>query len=90
MKSAAASSLAVVSLAAVAQARTMTVYNGCPFTIWPAMFTDLVRQLSRPSLPSVLYAHACVAIERWYRCPLLHNWVSPYPASRAMKADFFV
>lgn len=42
MKSAVASTLAALSLAAVAQARTFTVYNGCPFTVWPAMFTDLV------------------------------------------------
>ncbi|KII91787.1 hypothetical protein PLICRDRAFT_520915 [Plicaturopsis crispa FD-325 SS-3] len=35
-------SIALASLAAIAQAdRTFTVYNGCPFTIWPAMFTDL-------------------------------------------------
>ncbi|EKM57115.1 uncharacterized protein PHACADRAFT_254685 [Phanerochaete carnosa HHB-10118-sp] len=37
----AASALLAVSLAAVASARTFTVYNGCPFTICPAMFTDL-------------------------------------------------
>jgi len=30
-----------VLLSGVAAQRTMTVYNGCPFTIWPAMFTDL-------------------------------------------------
>lgn len=35
------SALASLAFAAVASARTMTVYNGCPFTIWPAMFTDL-------------------------------------------------
>jgi len=35
------SSLVTVGLAAAASARQMTVYNGCPFTIWPAMFTDL-------------------------------------------------
>ncbi|TFY83991.1 hypothetical protein EWM64_g20 [Hericium alpestre] len=29
------------SLAQKAAARTFTVYNACPFTIWPAMFTDL-------------------------------------------------
>lgn len=42
MKSTVASAVAALSLAAAAQARTFTVYNGCPFTIWPAMFTDLV------------------------------------------------
>ncbi|KAI0079988.1 thaumatin-like protein [Panus rudis PR-1116 ss-1] len=36
-----ASLASLVALAASASARTMTVYNGCPFTIWPAMFTDL-------------------------------------------------
>ncbi|KAI4524244.1 thaumatin [Schizophyllum commune] len=30
-----------LALAAMASARTFTVYNACPFTIWPAMFTDL-------------------------------------------------
>ncbi|KDQ56705.1 hypothetical protein JAAARDRAFT_179334 [Jaapia argillacea MUCL 33604] len=29
------------AVASGAVARTFTVYNGCPFTIWPAMFTDL-------------------------------------------------
>jgi len=38
MKSFVAVSLAMVS-AAAAQ-RTMTVYNACPFTIWPALFTS--------------------------------------------------
>jgi len=35
--------LNVFSLAfpSTAFARLFTVYNGCPFTIWPAMFTDL-------------------------------------------------
>ncbi|KAF5348842.1 hypothetical protein D9756_009712 [Leucocoprinus leucothites] len=28
-------------LASGAAARTFTVYNACPFTIWPAIFTDL-------------------------------------------------
>jgi hypothetical protein len=42
MKFATGSSLAALSLAVAAQGRTFTVYNGCPFTIWPAMFTDLV------------------------------------------------
>ncbi|KAH8102161.1 Osmotin thaumatin-like protein [Cristinia sonorae] len=34
-------SLIPLALAATASARTFTVYNGCPFTIWPALFTDL-------------------------------------------------
>ncbi|KZT26175.1 thaumatin-like protein [Neolentinus lepideus HHB14362 ss-1] len=32
---------AALSAVSFASARTFTVYNGCPFTIWPAMFTDL-------------------------------------------------
>ncbi|EKM51955.1 uncharacterized protein PHACADRAFT_212566 [Phanerochaete carnosa HHB-10118-sp] len=34
------SSLLVFS-ATLVSGRTFTVYNGCPFTIWPAIFTDL-------------------------------------------------
>ncbi|KII91853.1 hypothetical protein PLICRDRAFT_105393 [Plicaturopsis crispa FD-325 SS-3] len=35
-------STVLFSLAAIAHAdRTLTVANNCPFTIWPAMFTDL-------------------------------------------------
>ena len=34
----AASALLAISLAAVASARTFTVYNGCPFTIWYAVY----------------------------------------------------
>lgn len=30
-----------ISLVAAASSRTFTVYNACPFTIWPAVFTDL-------------------------------------------------
>jgi len=37
MKSAAA----LLALAATVSARTFTVYNACPFTVWPAVFTDL-------------------------------------------------
>jgi len=32
-----------------ATARTFTVYNACPFTIWPAMFTDLHVAANVPS-----------------------------------------
>jgi len=32
-----------LAVAPVAFARTFTFYNGCPFTIWPAIFTDLNR-----------------------------------------------
>ncbi|KII91684.1 hypothetical protein PLICRDRAFT_173496 [Plicaturopsis crispa FD-325 SS-3] len=42
-------SIAFAALAALVQAdRTITVYNGCPFTIWPALFTDP----KSPSFPS--------------------------------------
>ncbi|KAF7320781.1 hypothetical protein HMN09_00164400 [Mycena chlorophos] len=42
MKSVAAS----LVFAAVASARTMTVYNACPFTMWPATFTSAGGQPS--------------------------------------------
>ncbi|TCD63648.1 hypothetical protein EIP91_005128 [Steccherinum ochraceum] len=34
-------SLVPLAFIAAVSARTFTVYNACPFTIWPAMFTDL-------------------------------------------------
>ncbi|TFK96477.1 thaumatin-like protein [Pterulicium gracile] len=34
-------SLVALAFAAAASARKMTVYNACPFAIWPAMFTDM-------------------------------------------------
>jgi hypothetical protein len=33
--------LTTVGFLRLASARTFTVYNACPFTIWPAVFTDL-------------------------------------------------
>ncbi|KAL5478575.1 hypothetical protein ACEPAI_2759 [Sanghuangporus weigelae] len=36
-----AASFTLLSVAIGASARTFTVYNNCPFTIWPAIFTDL-------------------------------------------------
>ncbi|KAH0581025.1 hypothetical protein H2248_012168 [Termitomyces sp. 'cryptogamus'] len=33
-------------------ARTFTVYNACPFTIWPAIFTDLNVASNVPSQPT--------------------------------------
>ncbi|KAI0765661.1 Osmotin thaumatin-like protein [Trametes elegans] len=41
-----------VSLASGAAARTFTVYNHCPFTIWPALFTDLNVGSARPNQPT--------------------------------------
>ncbi|KAI0669643.1 thaumatin-like protein [Trametes maxima] len=35
------SAIVSVAFASGAVARTFTVYNQCPFTIWPAIFTDL-------------------------------------------------
>ncbi|KAI0629410.1 thaumatin-like protein [Trametes polyzona] len=44
--------LVAVALASNAAARTFTVYNQCPFTIWPAIFTDLKVGSARPSQPT--------------------------------------
>ncbi|KAJ7624601.1 thaumatin-like protein [Roridomyces roridus] len=33
-------SFVALAMASVAAARSMTVYNGCPFTVWPAYFTS--------------------------------------------------
>ncbi|TFK31468.1 thaumatin [Crucibulum laeve] len=41
-----AGSMALVSGAA---ARTFTVYNACPFTIWPAMYTDTNVAPNKPN-----------------------------------------
>lgn len=35
-----------------AYGRTFTVYNGCPFTIWPAIFTDLTAGTAVPNFPT--------------------------------------
>ncbi|KAG8854679.1 hypothetical protein FRB96_007364 [Tulasnella sp. 330] len=39
-------------LASSAAARTFTVYNNCPFTIWPALFTDLNVGSATPNQPT--------------------------------------
>ncbi|PVG04000.1 thaumatin-like protein [Serendipita vermifera] len=44
-----ASTLAFASLVA---GRTFTVYNACPFTIWPAVFTDLNVGSAVPDVPT--------------------------------------
>ncbi|KAF8878090.1 thaumatin-like protein [Infundibulicybe gibba] len=44
-----ASTLGFIS---AATARTFTVYNACPFTIWPAMFTDLNVAPNVPNFPT--------------------------------------
>ncbi|KAH9846701.1 thaumatin family-domain-containing protein [Lenzites betulinus] len=39
-------------LVAPVRARTFTVTNSCPFTIWPAMFTDLTAGTAVPDFPT--------------------------------------
>lgn len=45
-----------------ATARTFTVYNACPFTIWPAMFTDLNVAPNTPSFQTGWEAGAYTAV----------------------------
>ncbi|EAU84098.2 hypothetical protein CC1G_06960 [Coprinopsis cinerea okayama7 len=42
----------LVLLATEAAARRFTVYNNCPFTIWPAIYTDPNRGPVRPQHPT--------------------------------------
>nr|ALA44964.1 thaumatin-like protein 2 [Moniliophthora perniciosa] len=51
MKLFAASLTGSAFLSSVA-ARTFTVYNACPFTIWPAVFTDLNVGSAVPDVPT--------------------------------------
>ncbi|KIY68981.1 thaumatin-like protein [Cylindrobasidium torrendii FP15055 ss-10] len=37
-----------VATASAATARQLTVYNNCPFTIWPALFTDMNASQVKP------------------------------------------
>ncbi|KAF6752653.1 thaumatin-like protein [Ephemerocybe angulata] len=41
-----------LSTASIAAAKSITVYNACPFTIWPAIFTDLNVGSAKPSQPT--------------------------------------
>ncbi|KAJ3556649.1 hypothetical protein NP233_g6777 [Leucocoprinus birnbaumii] len=59
MKYTLATSLALASSAA---ARTFTVYNACPFTIWPAMFTDLNVGTATPNHATGWEAGAYTAV----------------------------
>ncbi|KZT19042.1 thaumatin-like protein [Neolentinus lepideus HHB14362 ss-1] len=43
---------ATLSAVSLVSARTFTVYNHCPFTIWPAMFTDLNAGSAVPDYPT--------------------------------------
>ncbi|KAH7106379.1 thaumatin-like protein [Auriculariales sp. MPI-PUGE-AT-0066] len=62
-----------LAVAPVALARTFTFYNGCPFTIWPAIFTDLNRNAAPPAgVPTGWEAAAYTA--RTYTIP--NNWKS--------------
>ncbi|KAJ3546293.1 hypothetical protein NMY22_g2115 [Coprinellus aureogranulatus] len=42
----------ILSLVVYASGRTFTVYNNCPFTIWPAIFTDLNVGSAVPDHPN--------------------------------------
>ncbi|KIP10799.1 hypothetical protein PHLGIDRAFT_115150 [Phlebiopsis gigantea 11061_1 CR5-6] len=66
----ASSAVLTFALAAVANARTFTVYNGCPFTIWPAMFTDLNVGSAVPAYTTGWEAGAYTAVS--FSVP--NNW----------------
>ncbi|KAI0828013.1 Osmotin thaumatin-like protein [Trametes gibbosa] len=44
--------LVTVTLASKTVARTFTVFNNCPYTIWPAIFTDLNVGTATPNQPT--------------------------------------
>lgn len=50
--------------------RTFTVYNACPFTIWPAMFTDLTVAQNVPNFPTGWEAAPFTAVS----FPVPDNW----------------
>ncbi|KAJ3550540.1 hypothetical protein NM688_g5052 [Phlebia brevispora] len=56
------SAFVTLVLAASASARTFTVYNGCPFTIWPAIYTDLSQGTAVPDYPTGWEAAAYTAV----------------------------
>ncbi|KAI0752643.1 thaumatin-like protein [Daedaleopsis nitida] len=43
---------ATLTFVTSAAARTFTVHNNCPFTVWPAIFTDLNVGSARPNQPT--------------------------------------
>ncbi|KAF9466896.1 Osmotin thaumatin-like protein [Collybia nuda] len=59
-----------LALASGAAARTFTVFNACPFTIWPAMFTDLNVAPNVPSFPTGWEAPAFTSVS--FQVP--NNW----------------
>ncbi|KAF8528421.1 thaumatin-like protein [Hysterangium stoloniferum] len=44
--------VALLSFLPIAKSRTFTVVNSCPFTIWPAVFTDLNVGSATPNVPT--------------------------------------
>ncbi|PVG04006.1 thaumatin-like protein [Serendipita vermifera] len=42
----------ILALVPIVASRTFTVYNACPFTIWPAVFTDLNVGSAVPNVPT--------------------------------------
>jgi len=66
------SSVFALSLAIAANARTFTVYNGCPFTVWPAVFTDLNVGTAVPNVPTGWEAAAYT--KRVFTVP--NNWTA--------------
>ncbi|KAJ3726455.1 thaumatin-like protein [Lentinula guzmanii] len=67
----AAATVASVGLVStVNAARTFTVYNGCPFTIWPAMFTGVNQATASPAYTTGWEAGAYTAVS--FSVP--NNW----------------
>ncbi|KAI0327518.1 Osmotin thaumatin-like protein [Cubamyces sp. BRFM 1775] len=66
--------LTAVTLAFIANAsaRTFTVYNNCPFTIWPAIFTDLTAGTATPNQPTGWAQNAYQSVS--FSVP--NNWAS--------------
>ena len=64
----AASALIPVSLAAIAAARTFTVYNGCPFTIWLVIFL-----FNHTTVASHSYLKACCRYSQLSAVMSTHN-----------------
>ncbi|KAI0342505.1 Osmotin thaumatin-like protein [Trametopsis cervina] len=56
------SSAVVFPFIASAAARTFTVYNACPFTIWPAMFTDLNVGSATPNFATGWQANSFTSV----------------------------
>ncbi|KIK61377.1 hypothetical protein GYMLUDRAFT_581762 [Collybiopsis luxurians FD-317 M1] len=73
MKFAVAASVVSAGLfTTVDAARTFTVYNGCPFTIWPAMFTGVNQATASPAFTTGWEAAAFTHVS--FSVP--DNWTS--------------